>query len=112
MPGRHPVERHLPSVSICISACPPRPCTGFPLTSENSCWDGKNLDSPNHKDHVAHPVTGPTSFAVVNGKCPESHPVKIPQVHYEIVWDTRRFNDKSEWPEDGSQPFVLSNGDT
>jgi hypothetical protein len=49
-----------------------------------SCWDGKNLDSPNHQDHVAHPEAGATSFAVVGGKCPASHPVKIPQVHYEV----------------------------
>jgi hypothetical protein len=51
----------------------------FPL-----CWDGKNLDSPNHQDHVSHPVGGPTSFAVVTGKCPSTHPVKIPQVHLEV----------------------------
>jgi hypothetical protein len=30
----------------------------------------------------------------------------------EIVWDTTAFNDKSEWPVDGSQPFVLSTGDS
>lgn len=29
----------------------------------------------------------------------------------EIVWDTRQFNNKAEWPADGSQPFVLSTGD-
>jgi hypothetical protein len=29
----------------------------------------------------------------------------------EIVWDTSGFNDPNEWPEDGSQPFVLSTGD-
>ena len=50
----------------------------------NRCWDGKNLDTPNHKDHVAHPVGGPTSFAVVSGECPSSHPVKIPQVMLEV----------------------------
>ena len=50
----------------------------------NSCWDGKNLDTPNHMDHVAHPIDGPAPFAVVDGKCPDSHPVKIPQVHYEV----------------------------
>jgi len=50
---------------------------------KHSCWDGKNLDTPNHKDHVAHPASGPTSFAVVGGKCPETHPVKIPQVMLE-----------------------------
>lgn len=32
-------------------------------------------------------------------------------IHSQIVWDTTGFNDKSEWPLDGSQPFVLSNGD-
>ncbi|KAL8393829.1 hypothetical protein RB595_003547 [Gaeumannomyces hyphopodioides] len=93
---------------------PKQPCPGgirssviFPI-----CWDGKNLDSPNHKDHLSHPVGGPASFALVSAACPASHPVKIPQVHYEIVWDTSKFNDLSTWPEDGGQPFVLSNGDT
>ncbi|TRX93758.1 hypothetical protein FHL15_005434 [Xylaria flabelliformis] len=93
---------------------PTGPCLGgirtniiFPL-----CWDGKNLDSPNHMDHVAHPTGGPTSFAAVSGTCPSTHPVKIPQVHLEIMWDTTAFNNKAEWPEDGSQPFVLSTGDS
>ncbi|KAI0469661.1 hypothetical protein GGR56DRAFT_668478 [Xylariaceae sp. FL0804] len=92
---------------------PTGPCLGgirsniiFPL-----CWDGKDLDSPNHMDNVSHPVRGPTSFAVVNAKCPSTHPIKIPQVHLEIMWDTTGFNNKAEWPEDGSQPFVLSTGD-
>ncbi|KAK3689329.1 hypothetical protein B0T22DRAFT_427574 [Podospora appendiculata] len=90
-----------------------QPCAGgirsniiFPL-----CWDGKNIDSPNHRDHVSHPVGGPTSFSVVTGACPASHPVKIPQVMLEVMWDTRAFNNKEDWPEDGSQPFVLSTGD-
>lgn len=30
---------------------------------------------------------------------------------YEVVWDTTPFNNKAEWPADGSQPFVLSTGD-
>ena len=92
---------------------PKQPCPGgirssvlFPI-----CWDGKNLDSPNHMDHLAHPVGGPATFAIVGAPCPASHPVKVPQVHYEIVWDTSKFNDLSTWPEDGKQPFVLSNGD-
>jgi hypothetical protein len=78
--------------------------------SANRCWDGKNLDSPDHKSHVAYPAGG--NFQADNqGKCPTSHPIKIPQVFYETVWDTRDFNDKSTWPVDGSQPFVFSNGD-
>ncbi|ORX95927.1 hypothetical protein BCR34DRAFT_525238 [Clohesyomyces aquaticus] len=92
---------------------PRQPCLGgirsnivFPL-----CWDGKNLDSPNHRDHIAHPIGGPASFSVVNGTCPASHPVKLPQVMLEVMWDTTAFNDPADWPEDGSQPFVLSTGD-
>ncbi|KAF1978967.1 hypothetical protein BU23DRAFT_577165 [Bimuria novae-zelandiae CBS 107.79] len=73
-----------------------------------TCWDGVNLDSPDHKSHVAYPESG--SFES-GGPCPASHPVKIPQILYEVAWDTRQFNDPNEWPEDGSQPFVFSMGD-
>lgn len=30
---------------------------------------------------------------------------------YEVIWDTTAFNDKSQWPADGSQPFRLSMSD-
>lgn len=74
----------------------------------SSCWDGVNLDSPDHASHVSYPESGTFEEG---GPCPSTHPVKIPQLFYEIVWDTTPFNDKSEWPEDGSQPFVWSYGD-
>lgn len=46
-----------------------------------SCWDGQNLDSADHKSHMAYPVNdgGP------NGThCPSSHPVPVarPSYHY------------------------------
>lgn len=75
----------------------------------HSCWDGKNLDSPNHQDHVAYPQAGPQQFtgSSVGGDCPSTHPVKIPQIMLEIVWDTTAFNDKAEWPADGTIPSPL-----
>ncbi|KAF2017849.1 hypothetical protein BU24DRAFT_161295 [Aaosphaeria arxii CBS 175.79] len=73
-----------------------------------TCWDGKNVDSPNHKEHVAYPSSG--SFEST-GPCPSTHPVRLPQLMYEVMWDTTPFNDKSIWPADGSQPFVYSMGD-
>jgi hypothetical protein len=30
---------------------------------------------------------------------------------YEVMWDTSVFNNKADWPADGSQPFVYSMGD-
>lgn len=91
---------------------PTAPCPGGIRSNVlyPTCWDGKNLDSPNHKDHVAYPTGGPSTF-LSTGNCPASHPVKIPQLMLEIVWDTTGFNDKALWPATG-QPFVLSTGDT
>jgi hypothetical protein len=45
------------------------------------------------------------------GPCPASHPVRMGQLFYEVIWDTSKFNNKADWPEDGSQPFVWSFGD-
>ena len=83
---------------------PKSPCPAGIMVSIRfpTCWDGKNLDSPDHQSHVAYP----------NGNaCPASHPVTIPQVFYETYWDTRPFNNRADWPADGSQPFVWSFGD-
>jgi len=76
-----------------------------------TCWDGVNLDSPDHQSHVAYADGAGETDVGPTGTCPESHPVAIPQVMYEVMWDTRVFNDAELWPEDGSQPFVLSTGD-
>lgn len=63
-----------------------------------SCWDGVNLDSTNHKDHVAFPDM------VINGDCPDDYPVRLPGLFYETIWDMAAFTGRT-----GS--FVLSNGD-
>ena len=62
---------------------------------------------------MGYPVKGPHIFDGIGTAdvCPESHPVKIPQVMLEINWDTTAFNDPELWLVDGSQPFVLSTGD-
>lgn len=75
-----------------------------------TCWDGKNLDTPNHQDHVAYPTSGPATFLSLGGACPSTHPVRIPQIMLEVVWKTDEFNDQSIWPADG-KPFVFSDGD-
>ncbi|KAI9506394.1 hypothetical protein BX070DRAFT_219863 [Coemansia spiralis] len=69
-----------------------------------SCWDGVNLDSSDHRSHMAYPATG----AYNSGTCPGSHPVQTVSIFYEILYDTNSF--ANEWW-GSSQPFVLSNGD-
>ncbi|KAF1978751.1 hypothetical protein BU23DRAFT_586647 [Bimuria novae-zelandiae CBS 107.79] len=73
-----------------------------------TCWDGVNLDSPDHMAHMSYPESGTFESA---GPCPATHPVRVSQVMYEVIWDTSKFNDPGDWPEDGSQPFVWSFGD-
>ncbi|KAM3519547.1 hypothetical protein NHJ13051_007425 [Beauveria bassiana] len=54
-----------------------------------SCWDGQNLDSSNHKDHMAFPAVGAYNFGV----CPASHPTAILSVFYEFFYDTGALED-------------------
>lgn len=44
------------------------------VISAPECWDGKNLDSPNHRTHVAYPSYGSIGI----NKCPSTHPYLIP----------------------------------
>ncbi|KAM4066610.1 WSC domain-containing protein [Hirsutella rhossiliensis] len=64
-----------------------------------SCWKGHGaIDSDNHMDHVAFPDL------VMSGTCPESHPIRLPSLLYEVIWNTGGFKDKKG-------KFLLSNGD-
>ncbi|KAB5518075.1 hypothetical protein GE09DRAFT_978702 [Coniochaeta sp. 2T2.1] len=73
-----------------------------------TCWDGVNLDSPDHRSHVAYPSVGTFEST---GQCPASHPVRLPQVMYEVMWDTKPFNTEELWPLDKKNPFFWSTGD-
>ncbi|OAQ85857.1 WSC domain-containing protein [Purpureocillium lilacinum] len=65
-----------------------------------SCSKGTQyLDSENHKDHVAFPDL------VMSGTCPDTHPVRLPSLLYEVIWNTNAFKDRKG-------KFVFSNGDT
>ncbi|KAK3326626.1 hypothetical protein B0H66DRAFT_472025 [Apodospora peruviana] len=90
---------------------PKEPCPAGIMAIHHfpACWDGKNLDSPDHQSHMYNTVKGAFQPA---GPCPASHPVRMPQVAYETMWNTTEFNDRDLWPEDGSQPFVWSTGDS
>ncbi|CAE7023413.1 hypothetical protein P3342_005221 [Pyrenophora teres f. teres] len=91
-------------------AFPKKPCPAGIMVNLRfpTCWNGKDLDSPDHMAHMAYPESGTFES---QGPCPASHPVRMPQLMYEVIYETAAFNDVSLWPEDGSQPFVYSFGD-
>jgi hypothetical protein len=47
------------------------------------CWDGRHLDSPDHKSHMAY---------MRNGKCPASHPVPVPALATKFSYPIRGGN--------------------
>lgn len=51
------------------------------------CWDGVNLDSPDHKSHVAYPS---------GGRCPSSHPIPTPELSVHVNYETSG-GDSSTW---------------
>ncbi len=53
------------------------------------CWDGKNLDSPDHQSHMAYGLGWP------NLGCPSTHPVAVPQITEHIRWTSN--GDTSGW---------------
>jgi hypothetical protein len=89
----HPEQQGIPNFK-----CPNglRGQVNFPM-----CWDGKNLDSSDHKSHVAY------ATALDGGSCPQGW-VKMVKIFYEAFYNVAQYDD--EW--DGDQhPFVLANGD-
>jgi hypothetical protein len=58
------------------------------ITTFPQCWDGNNLDSPNHQDHMAYPV---------ENKCPASHPVPIPEISLNLNYKVRYNGETATW---------------
>lgn len=57
------------------------------------CWDGRRLDSPNHRQHVRYSERHRGSWRAT---CPDSHPVSIPQIAFSVHYPTRGHLDTSE----------------
>ena len=90
--GRH----GMPSREFLAANCPDglRVELAFP-----SCWSGKDLDSPNHRDHVAY-----DSQVHKGGKCPETHPIRLPSLIFETIYATHK---QAQTPGE----FVFAHGD-
>ncbi|KAF5342399.1 hypothetical protein D9611_001382 [Ephemerocybe angulata] len=72
-----------------------------------SCWDGKNVDSPDHKSHVAFRSGGPDSGDCLDPK----YPVNLPRIFMELYWNTGEFDKVRSQAMNPNQPFVFAYGD-
>ncbi len=64
---------HYATITEAAANCPAGNRLGAVINAPD-CWDGKRLDSANHRDHVAYTSYGSWGYP----KCPGSHPYVIP----------------------------------
>lgn len=71
---------------IVAAGCP----AGAVLVAEGiipTCWDGKNLDSPDHRSHIV-PADGPYVSTAGSRACPLTHPYPIPAAEFREEFTT------------------------
>jgi hypothetical protein len=74
-----------------IPTCPPGRRTMLALhVVFPSCWNGRDLDSPDHRSHMAY---------AEQGLCPPSHPVEVPTITINLRYPVR-----------GGKRFELASG--
>lgn len=71
--GTGAVSGHFSNITKAAKGCPIGAQLGF-LINAPECWDGKNLDSADHRSHVAYSAYIGQSYA----QCPGTHPYVIP----------------------------------
>ena len=64
---------HYQTLSTALANCPAGNQLGAVIEAPE-CWDGKNLDSPDHRSHVAYATYGTWGYL----RCPTTHPYNIP----------------------------------
>jgi hypothetical protein len=81
---------HYPTIVEAARNCPTGNKLGAVITAPD-CWDGKNLDSPNHRDHMAYGSYGSWGYL----KCPSTHPKVIPTFTMGVWYTTDADLDRS-----------------
>lgn len=64
------------------------------------CWDGVNLDSPDHKSHMSYPVAVPDPSSTRGWQmlaCPASHPVILPEISFNVMYTAKTRDAALKW---------------
>jgi hypothetical protein len=86
---------HSPTLAIAATKCnpaAPKARVGA-IIKAPACWDGKNLDSPNHRDHMAYSGYGTWGYR----RCPSTHPYVIPGFTLQAWYDLEPGDDVRLW---------------
>lgn len=85
------------------------------LTFPSCGWANQSLDSYDHFSHMTWPIRvnndGTTDIDPRGDTCPDTHPIKYPIIHSEMLYNIDQ-SMQDQWGKTGRSEFVLSNGDT
>lgn len=59
------------------------------------CWDGVNLTSEDHRSHMSYPILAEAPNTGT-GRCPDSHPVAIPEISYKFAFEVTQSTGTSD----------------
>lgn len=83
---------HYTTLSTALANCPAGNQVGA-IIQAPECWDGKNLDSPDHRSHVAYASYGTWGYL----KCPSTHPYDIPTFTLGAWYTVASGDNTSQW---------------
>jgi hypothetical protein len=90
--GNNPVGTYSTLAALAAAGCP----VGAHIEgviSAPPCWDGKNLDSANHRDHVAYASYGSWGYL----RCPADHPYLLPTFTMGVFYTIADGDDLKLW---------------
>lgn len=91
--GDGPTGTGFPDMSGALAVCKP----GMKLLASigaPGCWDGKNLDTPDHRSHVGYPVFG---IDPLGAACPAATPYVIPTFTLTAAYNILDGDDPTMW---------------
>ncbi len=80
------------SIPSCVGGETLRAVIEFP-----QCWDGVNLDSPDHKSHMARPKQLFVDNPQTQYRCPSKHPVVLPLITFHVDFLVPMGTNTSKW---------------
>jgi hypothetical protein len=90
--GPDAVSGHFDTITEAAKGCPAGARLGA-IVNAPACWDGKRLDSPNHRDHVADVSYGSWGYP----KCPSTHPYIIPAFTMGAWYAVEKGDTPTDW---------------
>lgn len=90
--GAGAVSGNFATITEAAKGCPAGARLGATVNAP-PCWDGKRLDSPNHRDHVANVSYGSWGYP----RCPGTHPYVIPAFTMGAWYSVEKGDTPTDW---------------